>query len=263
MKSKQVLELIFIACILILFWVALTLLRHGVIQDAEYIQFDDSMEGTRILFIGNSYTYENEMPKIFRDLARAGGHEVRVAMVVQGGWTLNHHFRGVATTIIQQGAWDFIVLQEQSVIPSSQIIRERQMYPAIRALDTEIENAGAKTILFMTWGHRDGAAVLGSQDYDEMQSKIVDGYDYIGKELDLIVSPVGKAWQTALGKDPKIDLWKTDGSHPNKKGSYLSACVFYAVIFQESPEGLPIMVGLSEDEGLLLQQVAAETVFDN
>ncbi len=262
MKPHKIVKITFIACILILSLFALTLLIHYVIQEAEYIQFDDSIEGTRILFIGNSYTYENNLPKIFRDLAIAGGHEVHVAMVVQGGWNLNHHYRGVATKIIKQGMWDFVVLQEQSVIPSIQIMRERQMYPAIRALNTEIENAGAKTILFMTWGHRDGAAILGSHDYNEMQSRIIDGYDDIGKELDLLVSPVGKAWLNVLGKDPKTDLWGTDGSHPNIKGSYLSACVFYAVIFQESPEGLPFMVGLPEDVGFFLQQVANDTVID-
>jgi hypothetical protein len=39
----------------------------------------------RVLFIGNSYTYFNDLPTIFRKLAAAGGHRVDTRMVAPGG----------------------------------------------------------------------------------------------------------------------------------------------------------------------------------
>ncbi|MBN1667319.1 MAG: hypothetical protein JW862_09520 [Anaerolineales bacterium] len=203
------------------------------------------------------------MPKLFRDLARSGGHDVNVAMLVQGGWTLNNHLHGNSIETIQRGPWDYVVLQEQSAIPSKTFLRERQMFPAIRKLNMEIEKVGAKTILFMTWGHRDGTAILGIHDYTDMQSKIIEGYDEIGRELAITLSPVGKAWQELLVMNPQIELWQTAGSHPYLSGSYLSACVFYSVVFQDNPEGLPFIGGLPEDEGLRLQQVATRFVFED
>jgi hypothetical protein len=57
-----------------------------------------------------------------------------------------------------------------------------------------------------------------------------------------------------------LALWTDDGSHPSEAGSYLAACVLYAVIVQRSPEGLVYRAGLAEKEARFLQRIAAETV---
>jgi hypothetical protein len=41
-----------------------------------------------VLFIGNSYTYVNDLPGMFSQLACAGGHPVQTGMAAQGGWRL-------------------------------------------------------------------------------------------------------------------------------------------------------------------------------
>jgi hypothetical protein len=63
-----------------------------------------------------------------------------------------------------------------------------------------------------------------------------------------------------VGKHPELDLWQGDGSHPNSYGTYLAACVFYAVIFQESPEGFTYYAELTEEVANTLQTAAANTV---
>src|ERR1700690_4637148 len=45
----------------------------------------------RVLFIGNSYTYVNDLPTVFRDLARSTGQNVETGMVAEGGETLAQH----------------------------------------------------------------------------------------------------------------------------------------------------------------------------
>jgi hypothetical protein len=82
----------------------------------------------------------------------------------------------------------------------------------------------------------------------------------IGHELDLKVAPAGIAWQRGIERDPQVNLWNTDGEHPNREGSYLSACVFYAIIFNQSPEGLTYRAGLTEERASYLQHIAAEVV---
>jgi hypothetical protein len=161
-----------------------------------------------------------------------------------------------------------VVLQDQSLLP---INDPETMYKYARLFDAEIKKAGAKTIFYLTWAR---------QHQPENQTKLNDAYLNIAKELGALVAPAGIAWQTAFKADAKLELHSPDQSHPNPTGSYLTACVLYAVIFAESPEGLttridgkPInpetgqisntkseLVNLSKAQALALQRLAWETV---
>jgi hypothetical protein len=101
----------------------------------------------------------------------------------------------------------------------------------------------------------------------------------IARELRAIVAPVGIAWQEARMGESELSLYLDDGSHPSSRGSYLAACVFYALLYQKSPVGLrtritgsPIddrgvidlnrkvtLVDLAEDDANWLQRVAWQT----
>lgn len=218
---------------------------------------------TRVLFIGNSLTFYNDFPEMVAELARSGGHEVEVDMSAPGGWTLSDHAASTMTLDKIGQGWDFVILQEQSVIPSVAEEREQHMYPAVRFLYDKINESGATLILFMTWGHRDGLPDAGYRTFDDMQAQLRAGYTDIAEELCVVVAPVGTAWQNGIIHNPQLSLWHTDGVHPSREGSYLSACVFYAVIFQQSPEGLMYTGGLSEEMAHFLQTVAAETVLES
>jgi hypothetical protein len=93
-----------------------------------------------------------------------------------------------------------------------------------------------------------------------VQSQVNEGYRAIAEELDAPVAPVGSAWRSAATWHPELNLWQGDDSHPDKDGTYLAACVFYAVIFDESPEGLTYYAEVSEDTASTLQTIAANTV---
>ena len=123
----------------------------------------------RVLFVGNSLTFSNDLPGTFAELAQSGDHEVEVEMLAQGGWTLADHAQSSATLEeIRQGDWDFVVLQEQSKLPAIPDLRKEQMYQAVRFLDEQIRESGAEAILFMTWGTRDGLPEAGYVGFAEM-----------------------------------------------------------------------------------------------
>ena len=42
----------------------------------------------RVLFVGNSYTYFNSMPRMVEELAQAAGQEIEVRAFTRGGATL-------------------------------------------------------------------------------------------------------------------------------------------------------------------------------
>jgi hypothetical protein len=218
----------------------------------------------RILFLGNSYTYVNDLPKTFAQLADAGGHCVETGMIAKGGWTLAHHANSSETiSAIQSSKWNYVVMHEQSQIPSIEESRKYTMYPSLRYLVPIIKQSSATPIFFLTWAHRNGWPDRGLSDYESMQFQIAQGYKEIAHELDVLVAPVGLVWSQARKQYSELDLWQADGSHPSEQGTYLSACVFYAVIFHQSAEGLKYRGSISKDNAHRIQKTAADYVLHN
>ncbi len=216
---------------------------------------------THVLFIGNSYTYVNDLPSVFTRLACAGGRKVQTATLATGGWTLANHLASPQTSsTLQQQKWDFVVLQEQSQTPATDYGRTEVMYPAARALVSQIRAQGAQPLFFLTWGHQNGWPEAGLPDYATMQAQLSVGYLGIARELNAPVVPVGAAWQAAQGQKPPLALWQSDGSHPSEAGTYLAACVFYAAVFRQSPEGLAYLGGQPPAAARTLQALAANAV---
>jgi hypothetical protein len=216
---------------------------------------------TRVLFIGNSYTYVNDLPAMVAELARAGGRAIQTGMAAEGGLTLADQVKSSATQAkLGSTAWDIVVLQEQSQIPAVAQFRTDQMYPAARDLIRTIRVSHARPMFFLTWAHRDGWPENGLPDYTRMQTAIDDGYLALAGELGVAVAPVGIAWATVVSRNAQAGLWQDDGSHPTIAGTYLAACVFFAAIFHQSPIGLAYHAGLADEVTAALQQVAADTV---
>jgi hypothetical protein len=182
-----------------------------------------------VLYIGNSYTTHHGLPDMIVRLARAGKQPLpHYIWNAPGGATLEDHLeRGEVIDQLYSRKWNFVVLQEQSVLPA---IAPERMAASVRKLQDEIKRTGAQTVLYLTWARQ------GSPD---MQAKLNKAYFDAAKEIGATVAPVGLAWQEALKEDPKLILYEADGSHPNQAGTYLTACVFYGVFYDASPEGLP------------------------
>ena len=213
---------------------------------------------TRVLFIGNSYTFVNDLPNTFAKLARSGGHKVEVGMSAQGGWTLTQHNESPDTLrLLNSAKWNFVILQEQSQIPSVEAARTQGMYPAARELVQKVKAISAAPVFFITWAHRNGFPENG-MDYETMQNQINYGSTHIAQELHAMVAPVGPAWSQVIKEHSDLSLWQEDGSHPTETGSYLAACVFYAVIFNENPVGLSYRAELPKETVKILQTVASK-----
>jgi hypothetical protein len=200
----------------------------------------------QILFIGNSFTARNNLPDLIAQLAAA--HETRIEhrLISAGGASLRRHWNaGEALNAIENGHFDHVILQEQSTLP---VKNPKRMHESVRLFDQSIKAAEAKTVLYMTWARLNAP---------ESQQAITDAYLGIGRELDAIVVPVGLAWQRFLREHEAPALHDRDQSHPTVAGSYLAACVFFAVLFNASPVGPGVKVaGLSGTDQFQLERVA-------
>jgi len=96
-----------------------------------------------------------------------------------------------------------------------------------------------------------------------MQGRLRESYLEMGDDNQALVSPVGEAFKYARIADSTINLYSPDNSHPSPAGTYLAACTFYATLYQTSPVGFAYNGGLTINQAVFLQQIAAQTVLDS
>jgi hypothetical protein len=199
----------------------------------------------RVLFLGNSYTYAYQLPDVVAAMAAADKTvpPMEVKMVASGGKTLMWHASNKASlAAIAEGKWDYVVLQDQSLTPT--LMPQRSLAGA-RVLDAAIKKAGAKTMFFMTWQRQPTPQML--KQYPDMHNRNSKTYMSMARELKAAVAPVGYAWKTAIDTIKKCPIYARDGSHPSLMGTYLTACVFYAAIYNKPPTRIPAKVVLSKE----------------
>jgi len=203
-----------------------------------------------VLFIGNSYTYFNNLPRILEQLSASAKIPVQTRMVTAGGATLFDHWeKGAALKAIREQSWDYVVLQDQSTLGAyiidgkNRIADPRYLHKYARLFDKEIKKSGAKTVFFLTWARKD------SMERD--QASLNYAYISIARELKALVAPVGIVWQRVRNANPNLALYIEDNSHPTSTGSYAAACELYAAINVKSPVGLPYQINgnPADDEG--------------
>ena len=213
----------------------------------------------RVLFIGNSHTYLNFMPQILSALveARDRGIDMVVDQCTGEGASLEWHWNNIPSRdAIADSRWDYVVLQDRSGGP----LEEPESFERYaELLNAEIRKQEAATIFYMTWANR---------TRPETQTALAEAYSRAAEKHRAVLAPVGLAWQALHRIKPDFDLHHRDGRHANPAGAYLTACVFYSVLFNTSPEGLPgdfcyrgkKRLDLIKDQALLLQKTAWETV---
>jgi len=227
---------------------------------------------TRILFIGNSYTYVNNLPQTLHDLALSKGDTILFDVSAVGGYRFVDHL-GDANTLakINQQPWDYVVLQEQSQMPAfppSQVATD--VYPYAKRLDSliHINNSCTETVFYMTWGRKNGDASNCAGyppicTFAGMNARLRESYLQMSQDNHATASPVGAAWQQVRNTYAAIDLYQADESHPSLQGTYLAASVFYSTLFHKSPVGASFPTGVTNTEAMQLQGTAAATVLDS
>jgi len=198
---------------------------------AEVFLETDDAQAKKVLFIGNSFTYVNQLPLTLAALVIDSGtaDKLKIAEVVQGGATLEFLWNNsdARKSIAEGGPWTEVVLQEQSQRPYHE---PEMMYKFVSEFDREIRKVNARTVLYQTWCDRNRL---------EDQQLLTASYKTAANRVGAEVVPAGDAFAICLREQPNINLYDQDNHHPSKEGTYLAACVFYARLFGRSPVGLP------------------------
>jgi hypothetical protein len=188
-------------------------------------------EPERVLFVGNSYTFANDLPGLFAAITEAGGAPWIVDSIAIAGASVAYHVVNPNTATKLAEGWDVVVLQGQSVEPVVDQAAFVQSVVDFAAL-VEVDNPDSELILYETWAREVGNSVLTDlgMTAEQMQAALTAGYAAAADASGARVAPVGQAWALALEQAPEIDLFTSDGSHPSLAGSFLAVCVFLGTI---------------------------------
>lgn len=224
-------------------------------------------EPVKVLFIGNSITYFNDLPQTFESIANSLGDETEVTVYAPGGTGfIDHAYDPNVFNHFRQGGWDFIVLQPGSnESPGYSYTIEETLGRAKILTDSIYMYNPCANVLFYeisygVWG----STPENIDTYNATMDLIRENLTYLADSTKTFFAPVGEAFRTAWNNDPDNLLWGSTGDiHPNAEGSYIAACVFYASIFQKPSLGTPIINTLSESKAAEYQLLADATVLNH
>lgn len=189
-----------------------------------------AQDTTRILFIGNSYTFGNtglnapELPLRLKEMGSLYGKTIITDFAGAGGVTLEKTWRsGKATSKINSGKYDYVVIQEHSLGAFS---KSGNFEKYAQKFSELISENMARPVFYMTWAR---------QYRPSMIDTISREYIKMAEECSAIIAPCGYAWDIAGSQYPAIPLYQHDQSHPRPEGILLNTFVFYSTIFGEIP----------------------------
>lgn len=195
----------------------------------------------KVLFVGNSYTYGYNLAHIVSIISQETSTYLVTRKSVIGGASLKEHWQGgrelITRSMIAEGDFDVVVLQDFSM---SAMNEPDTSLRYIQLFCDFIRSHGAVPYLFNTWAR---------EKVPQFQAEIDAMYEKAARDYGAIRVPVGPAWELAMDLRPTVDLFTSDGSHPNELGCMLSASVFVRTICRELPDIVPSLYRIKDAHG--------------
>lgn len=182
----------------------------------------------KVLFLGNSHTFFNDMPELFARFAeKTTGEKPEVVMLAYPGRDLDWHRKEYFAMRfnLMHGGYDYCVIQQAA-----------HPYPPIEStLNTGAEiidlchRCGVKPVVYMTWAEK---------RFPENQQKMIDTCEKLAAENNTLLAPIGRVWQRVVQSRPDIELYHTDGEHASPYGDFLIAAVFCRLLAGDVSESV-------------------------
>ena len=176
----------------------------------------------KILFIGNSHTYYNDMPHLFAQLCREKNVEAEVTMLAHGGKGWDFHVEEPEVRFnIMYGGYDAVVLQH-TAHPMGDL---QVMGKCGKQLIEWVREADARPVLYMTWTTK--------ADGEAAQEAMSGAYRKLQEETGCELAPVGERWWKYHKEHPEVELYAEDGQPAPPAGSRLAAEVIAEVVLKQ------------------------------
>ncbi|MEQ8425170.1 MAG: hypothetical protein RIA63_10710, partial [Cyclobacteriaceae bacterium] len=161
----------------------------------------------KVLYVGNSLTYSNDLPGLVEELGRMQGVRIQSKVIAKPNYALEDHWlEGTIQSEIKNNHYDFVVAQQgPSALPESQVML---LESAVRFAELCKET---KTVfaLYMVWPSK-------SRSFDH--DNVIYSYSNTAKKTASLLCPAGLAWKYAWEEDPNLPLYGNDNFHPSIMG---------------------------------------------
>ena len=235
---------------------------------AQNLGVQQPKDTTRVLCLGNSFTYYCSCPALLKEIAWNEGHYLDLAAALKGGQNFGQHCSlNVSADAIAKGGYDLAVMQDQSQTPA-RLARDRKANR--ESLDDAValaekiraESPGCKIIVESTWSYVGKEGEYGGFGNHKTFEKLsLKGSRIMAKAIgDAKVSHIAEAYALVRKERPDINLFAADNKHQDILGSYLKSCVNYLTIFGEPFGDKPADCGIDHGVAEYLRTVAERVV---
>jgi hypothetical protein len=209
----------------------------------------------RVLFIGNSLTYSNDLPRMVEILGAAAGEHIVTESVALADYALIDHWNdGDVQSEIHDGHFDYVVLQQG---PSTLAVNRDSLRLVTALFNPVIRESGAVPALFAVWPETERFSAF---------PIVAESYYLAAQDVGGVYLPVGDTWLATWNAREDAPLYGGDGYHPGLAGSYAAAVVIVAKFTNRNPESFPLDVaGIPLDQGLMstIHSAAQATITSN
>ncbi|MBL7846422.1 MAG: SGNH/GDSL hydrolase family protein [Cyclobacteriaceae bacterium] len=175
---------------------------------------------TKILFVGNSLTYTNDLPAKVAAIGSDRGVLIEKEMLAYPNYALEDHWNeGCLQTMISSGYFDFVVIQQG---PSSQADGAQSLLDFGQRIQDLCKASDTKLAFFMVWPAR---------IYYNTFPGVIANYTTAASSTRALLCPVGQIWKLYQDRTGDFSYYGPDEFHPSLKGTDVSAEVIYKTLF--------------------------------
>lgn len=165
-----------------------------------------------ILFIGNSLTYTNDLPKLVKKTTKEKGLNIQTEMVAKPDYALIDHWSdGIVQNLISKKNFDLVIVQQG---PSSQDFGKEILIEYGKKIKKLCEENNAELAFFMVWP---------SRQYYHTFEGVIENHTEAAKINNALLFPVGEVWKKHFEETNNFDYYGPDQFHPSQKGSQAAA----------------------------------------
>ena len=204
----------------------------------------------RILFIGNSLTYSNDLPSMVRRIGELDGRKIETVMVAAPNYSLEDHLVSQRSrrALVRGGKWDVVVLQQG---PSS-LDESRRMLVRDSARVRHLLPDATKVAILTVWPDERRIGAFG---------RVIESHRIAAESIDGILIPAGEAWYRIVKDGGGQMLYSNDGFHPTLAATYMVALATYRTLIGKLPDSAVTVNGSSRvadgDLGVTPKQLGA------
>ena len=167
----------------------------------------------RVLFVGNSHTYFNDMPELFACMyCQIEGTRPEVTMLAYSGRDLKWHRSEYFSLrfALMYGSYDYCLIQQQAHPFPEEDFTEQWLDQVVEMC----RRCHVKPIIYMTWA---------AKAQPEMTAVMSSFYRRMAEKHCCDLLPVGEMFADITQIGPEYDLYWNDGEHASPYGDYMIA----------------------------------------